>query len=137
MSKSNIVEREQEKKEIGSHAQVFIYRVPKRNHDAIVQLNKQIKNSLPEHGPIQSEFFYLSNTETLMDFVNITETVSAKQDEEEVWLEIQSYRDRNHRDETVANMEKDKNCESLYQQYLSLITPGSRTIIGEFSRLNV
>ena len=134
MSKSNILEREQE---IGNHAQVFIYRVPKRNHDAIVQLNKQIKNSLSEHGPIQSEFFYLSNTETLMDFVNITETVSAKKDEEEVWLEIQSYRDRNHRDETVANMEKDKNCESLYQQYLSLITPGSRTIIGEFSRLKV
>jgi uncharacterized protein YbaA (DUF1428 family) len=134
MSKSNILEREQE---IGSHAQVFIYRVPKRNHDAIVQLNKQIKNSLPEPGPIQSEFFYLSNTETLMDFVNITETVSAKKDEEEVWLEIQSYRDRNHRDETVANIKKDKNCESLYQQYLSLITPGSRTIIGEFSRLKV
>ncbi len=33
--------------------------------------------------------------------------------------------------------EKDKNCESLYEQYLSLITPGSRTTIGEFSRLKV
>lgn len=137
MSKSNILEKEQEKKEFGSHAQFFIYRVPKKNHDAIVQLNKQIKDSLPEHGPIQSEFFYLNNTETLLDFVNITETVSAKQDEEEVWLEIQSYRDRNHRDETIANMQKDKNCESLYQQYLSLITPESRTIIGEFSHLKV
>jgi uncharacterized protein YbaA (DUF1428 family) len=136
MNKSNILEKEQEK-EIGSHVQVFIYRVPKKNHDAIVQLNKQIKDSLPKHGPIQSEFFYLSNTETLIDFVNITETVSAKQDEEEVWLEIQSYRDRKHRDETVANMEKDKNCESLYQQYISLITPGARTIVGEFSRLRV
>ncbi|HEX5187282.1 MAG TPA: DUF1428 family protein [Nitrososphaeraceae archaeon] len=134
MSKSNILKNEQE---IGIHAQIFIYRVPKKNHDAIVQLNKQIKNSLPEHGPIRSEFFYLSNTETLIDFVNIAETVSAKQDEEEVWLEIQSYRDRNHRDDTMANMEKDKNCESLYQQYLSLITPGSRTIIGEFSRIKV
>lgn len=137
MSKSNIVEREQKKKEIGSHAQIFIYRVPKKNHDAIVQLNKQIKDSLPNHGPIYSEFLYLSSTETLMDFVNITETVSAKQDEEEVWVEIQSYRDRNHRNENMINMQKDKNCESLYQQYLSLITPGSRTIIGEFSRLNV
>lgn len=72
MSKSNIVEREQKKKEIGSHAQIFIYRVPKKNHDAIVQLNKQIKDSLPNHGPIYSEFLYLSSTETLMDFVNIT-----------------------------------------------------------------
>ena len=71
-----------------------------------------------------------------MDFVNITETVSANPDEE-VWVEIQSYRDRKHRDETMTNIEKDKNCESLYQQSLSLITPGSRTIIGEFSHLKV
>ena len=136
MSKSNILEREQGK-EIGSHAQIFIYKVPKKNHDAMVQLNKQIKNMLPIHGPIYSEFFYLSSTETLMDFVNITETVSAKHDEEEGWVDIQSYRDRNHRNDVMVNMHKDKNCESLYQQYLSLITPGSRTIIGEFSHLKV
>lgn len=135
MSKSNILEREQEK-EIGSHAQIFIYRVPNKNHDAIVRLNKQITDTLPKHGPLHSEFFYLSSTETVMDFVNIAETVSANQDEE-VWLEIQSYRDRKHRDEVMANMEKDKNCESLYQQYLTLITQGSRTTIGEFSRLKV
>jgi uncharacterized protein YbaA (DUF1428 family) len=135
MSKSNILEKEQAK-EIGSHAQIFIYRVPKKNHDAIVRLNKQITDTLPKHGPLHSEFFYLSSTETVMDFVNIAETVSANQDEE-VWVEIQSYRDRKHRDEVMANMEKDKNCESLYQQYLSLITEGSRTTIGEFSRLKV
>ncbi len=135
MSKSDILEKEQAK-EIGSHAQIFIYRVPNKNHDAIVRLNKQITDTLPKHGPLHSEFFYLSSTETVMDFVNIAETVSANQDEE-VWLEIQSYRDRKHRDEVMANMEKDKNCESLYQQYLTLITPGSRTTIGEFSRLKV
>ena len=133
MSKSNILENEQE---IGTHTQIFIYRIPKKNHDAIVQLNKQIKDTLPKHGPLHSEFFYLSSTESVMDFLNITEIVSANQDEG-VWIEIQSYRDRKHRDETMANMEKDKNCESLYQQYLALITPGSRTTIGEFSRLKV
>jgi hypothetical protein len=85
---------------------IFIYRVPKKNHDAIVQLNKQIKkyvtNTWP---PIHSEFFYLSSTESVMDFLNITEIVSAKQDEE-VWVEIQSYRDRKHRDETMATRSK-------------------------------
>ena len=80
---------------------IFIYRVPKKNHDAIVQLNKQIKNMLPIHGPLSTQFFYLRSTESVMDFLNITEIVSAKQDEE-VWVEIQSYRDRKHRDETMA-----------------------------------
>ena len=80
---------------------IFIYRVPKKNHDASVQLNKQIKNMLPIHCPIHSEFFYLRSSKSVMDFLNITEIVSAKQDEE-VWVEIQSYRDRKHRDETMA-----------------------------------
>ena len=102
-----------------------------------MKLNKQIKNMSPINGPIHSEFFYLNSTETLLDFVNITEAVSAKPYEEEVWVEIQSYKDHNHQDEVMANMQKDKNCESLYQQYLSLITPGSRTIIGEFNHLKV
>jgi hypothetical protein len=40
MSKSNGTEMEQEK-EIGSNAQQFIYRLPKNNYDAMVQLEKQ------------------------------------------------------------------------------------------------
>jgi hypothetical protein len=66
----------------------------------------------------------------VMDFVSIAETVSASQDEK-VWVEIQSYRDREHLDEFMANMEKDKSDESLYQQYISAITPGSRTIMRD------
>ena len=88
MSKSNVLENQQE---IGSHAQIFVYRIPKKNHDAIVQLNKQIKDILPKDGPLHSEFFYLSSTESIMNFLNITEIVSANQDEE-VWVEIQSAR---------------------------------------------
>ena len=71
-----------------------------------------------------------------MDFVSIAETVSASQDEE-VWVEIQSYRDHKHLDEFIANIKKDKTGESLYQEYLDLITPGSRTIMGGFTRLRI
>ena len=69
-----------------------------------------------------------------MDFVSIAETLSASQDEE-VWVEIQSYRDHKHLDEFIANMKNDKIGESLYREYLSLITTGSRTIMGGFTRL--
>jgi hypothetical protein len=40
MSKSNGTKMEQEK-EIGSNVQQFIYRLPKNNDDAMVQLEKQ------------------------------------------------------------------------------------------------
>ncbi len=65
MSKSNVLENQQE---IVSHVQIFVYQIPKKNHDAIVQLNKQIKDILPKHGPLHSEFFYLSSIESVMDF---------------------------------------------------------------------
>lgn len=48
-------------------------------------------------------FFQLYNGKTYEDmgFVNIAKTASAAQDEE-VWVELQSYRDRNHLDEILV-----------------------------------
>ena len=131
MNTSNIIEKEEGS---GNLVQLFIYRAPKKNHDAMVQLNKQCAEFFRKHGILRFEVLYLSSTNTVMDFVNIAETLSASQDEE-VWMEIQSYRDHKHLDEFIANMKNDKIGESLYQEYLSLITPGSRTIMGGFTRL--
>lgn len=119
---------------MGNLVQLFIYRAPKKNHDAMVQLNKQCPEFFRKRGILRFEVLYLSSTNTVMDFVNIAETLSASQDEE-VWMEIQSYRDHKHLDEFIANMKNDKIGESLYQEYLSLLTPGSRTIMGGFTRL--
>jgi hypothetical protein len=133
MNKSNIIE----KKEVsGNLVQLFIYRAHKKNHYAMVQLNKQCTEFFRKHGILRFEVLHLSSTDTVMDFVSIAETLSASQDEE-VWVEIQSYRDHKHLDEFIENMKKDKIGESLYQEYLGLITPGSRTIMGGFTRLRV
>ncbi len=120
----------------GNLVQLFIYRAHKKNHDAMVQLNKQCTEFFRKHGILRFEVLHLSSTDTVMDFVSIAETLSATQDEE-VWVEIQSYRDHKHLDEFIENMKKDKIGESLYQEYLGLITPGSRTIMGGFTRLRV
>jgi hypothetical protein len=53
-----------------------------------------------------TEFLTLRSFISLvMDYISIAETVSASQDKE-VWVEIQSYRDREHLDEFMANMRK-------------------------------
>ena len=132
MNTSNIIEKEERS---GNLVQLFIYRAPKKNHDAMVQLSKQCADFFRKHGILRFEVLYLSSTDTVMDFVSIAETLSATPDEE-VWMEIQSYRDHKHLDEFITNMKKDKIGESLYQEYLDLITPGSRTIMGGFTRLS-
>jgi uncharacterized protein YbaA (DUF1428 family) len=84
MSKSNLTEIEQG---IGSEVDHFVYRVPKKNHDAMVQLNKQFAEIMRKYGAPHL-IFQLNNAEAPMDGITkITKTVSANQDDE-VWMEL-------------------------------------------------
>jgi uncharacterized protein YbaA (DUF1428 family) len=130
MSKSNVTEMEQE---LESIIQQFIYRLPKKNHEAMVQLEKQFIEMFRKHGGMRFEVFQLSSTENMMDWTNIAKTVSANQDEE-IWVEQIFYRDSKRRDEYMAKCGNDENMNQLYKQFMDLITPGS-TIMGEFIRL--
>ncbi|HEY6668670.1 MAG TPA: DUF1428 family protein [Candidatus Nitrosopolaris sp.] len=133
MSKSNLTEIEQG---IGSEVDHFVYRVPKKNHDAMVQPNKQFAEIMRKYGAPHL-IFQLNNTEAPMDGItNITKTVSANQDDE-VWMELIFYRDRKHRDEVSANMQNDESMGRLFQQSLDLVTAGTGFIMGEFSRIRV
>jgi uncharacterized protein YbaA (DUF1428 family) len=135
MSKSNVTELEEEQ-ELGRIVQQFIYRLPKKNHQAMVQLEKQFIEIFRKHGGMRFEVFQLSNTENMMDWTNIAKTVSANQDEE-IWVEQIFYRDSKHRDEYMAKCGNDENMNQLYKQFMDLITPGSSPIMGEFSRVRV
>ncbi len=72
----------------------------------------------------------------MMDFVNFAKMIEAKEEEEEVWMEIQTYRDQDHLKEVGAKMMNDESMKEESQQFLNLITPGSRCNFGEFNRLN-
>jgi uncharacterized protein YbaA (DUF1428 family) len=107
MNESNATEIE---KGIGSEVAQFVYQVPKKNHDAMMQLNKQFVDTMRKYG--------------------------ANQDEE-VWLELIFYRVRKHRDEVDAKMRNDESMAPLFQQSVDLLTPGTSFIMGEFSRLKI
>jgi uncharacterized protein YbaA (DUF1428 family) len=135
MKKSNITEKE-EGKEIGNQIEMIHFRVPKKNHDAMILFCKRFNDIFKKYGILHWEIFQLSKTENMQGFTNISQTVSANQNEEEVWVELLSYRDKKHKDEVMEKMKNDKNCEQGYRQFLDLITPGSKVIYGDFSRLN-
>ncbi len=134
MSKSNRTEMEQE---IGSVVWHSIARLPKKNHDAMVRIAKQFNDIFKKHGGLRSEVFQLTNTEAPMEGItNIAKTVSANQDEE-VWMELQYYRDCKHLEEVTAKFGNDENMERLYKQSMDLLSPGSSFVMGEFSRLEI
>ena len=113
---------------------IFLYRAPKKNHDALVKINKHSHDFFMKYGVLKFEVFNLNSRENMMDFVNLSKTISAN-DDEDVWLEIQSYRDAKHVQEFMKAMEGDKSGDEMYKDFMELITPGSIVTFGDFSKL--
>ncbi len=116
--------------------QLLLYRLPKTNHDAMVNLIKEFYDVIGKMGDLPHiEIFQLDNFETPMDGItNIANTVSANE-HEEVWVELLSYRDRKHMDEYTEKCKNDESMDGLWQKFTSLGTPGTSLIMGDFSRI--
>ena len=116
------------------HIEIFLYRAPKKNHDGMLEVNRQSLDFFIKHGASSFEVFSLTSRENMMEFVNLSKTISAS-DDEEVWLEIQSYRDSEHVKEFTASMQGDKSIEPIYKRFMELITPGSIVSFGGFGKI--
>lgn len=122
--------------ESGDYAQFFLYRVPKKNHDAMMELETRIKDGFKKHGVLGSEFYQITPHETVRGFTNFTERISANQDEE-VWVEVERYRSREHRDEIFAAIRKDMPLLELFGKWYGLVTPGENSTMGDFNKLKI
>jgi uncharacterized protein YbaA (DUF1428 family) len=136
MNKSNVMEME---KEIGNQVQLFIWRIPKKNHDAMVKLQKQFNDLLIKYGVLRMEIFQLTNTEAYDGCTNIATTMSANQDEE-IWIELQSHRDLKQMNGVITEAMKDEDMSAegpLMKQFMNLVTPGTGMVMGKFTRLRM
>ncbi|HEY6884135.1 MAG TPA: hypothetical protein VI278_08880, partial [Nitrososphaeraceae archaeon] len=85
------------------------------------------------------EVFQLNNNNAKtsdMGFTNISNAVSANQDQDEIWLELHTYRDHKHQEEVGAIMQSDESADQLLRQFMGLIRPGS-CIEGQFGRVRL
>ena len=115
------------------YVQLFVYRIPKKNHDAIRRLLGEIADLVKKHGALDSDFFQLHSTEAFQGFVSIAGTISAVPDEE-LWLEMDYYRERSLRDQAMAKIGKDDGAGPLFRQLRGLVSPGYSIVMGEFER---
>jgi uncharacterized protein YbaA (DUF1428 family) len=123
--------------ETGSYVQLFLYRVPKKNHDAMVQLGKQNVPWYKKHG-VRREYFQLSNSKTVEGWESIAKTLSIDdEEEEEVWVEQNYFRDQKHYEDATAKMLQDESAAPVFEQFEGLIAQGKSMITGGFSRLKV
>ena len=118
-------------KDSGGVLKIFFIRAPKKNHDALIKIGKQTDIFFKKHG-VSKNGYRLNAREDMMGFVNLSKTISAN-DDEDVWLEIQFYRDTNHVQEVMKALEGDKRAAELYDESMKLITPGP-IVFGDFSK---
>src|SRR6266545_2288841 len=116
-------------KDSGDLLKIFFIRAPKENHDALVKIGKQTDIFFKKHG-VSKYVYRLNAREDMMDFVNLSKTISAN-DDEDVWLEIQFYRDAKHVQEVMEAFKGDKRGNELYKEVKELITPGP-IVFGDF-----
>ena len=131
--------------ETGNYLQLFFYRAPKKNHDAIAKNLKQFVPWFKKHG-VRIEYYQLGNSETQaaidsakesgMDVMeSVAKTLSIDEDEE-VWIEQQYFRDYKHCEDVYSKMMQDKSIEPIGTEFFGLITQGKKMITGGFHRLS-
>ena len=102
----------------GSVIKILLIRAPKENHEALVKIGKQTDLFYKKHGV--SKYVYRMNArEEIKDFVNLSKVISTS-DDEDVWLEILSFRDSNHVQEVMKALEGDKRGNELYTEVMKL-----------------
>ncbi|MDQ4014619.1 MAG: DUF1428 family protein [Thermoproteota archaeon] len=131
--------------ETGNYLQLFLYRAPKKNHDAIVQNQKQFVPWFKKHGA-RIEYYQLGKSETQaavdsakqsgMDVMDSIDKALSTDEDEEVWIEQQYFRDYKHCEDVYAKMMQDKNIEPLGNEFFRLITQGKKMITGGFNWLS-
>ena len=117
----------------GNYVELFFYRVPKKNYDAVTRNFKQFIPLFEKHG-VGIEYYRLGNRVAMGFCENIAKPLSASEDED-IWIVIQHFRDRKHSEDVYAAMKEDKSLEKDEAEFLSLITQGSSLVNGGFDRL--
>ena len=113
------------------------YRFPKKNRNTLIEISKKYVDMFKQYGVLQHDIFQLVKPDDDKQYFNhLDKVVSANLQDEEVWIEIIHYKDKNHWHETKAKMERDINCQQGWQEFANLLTPGSNVICDEFGRLN-
>lgn len=124
-----------------SYMDLSFSRAPKKNHDALAQLEKQYVQWLKKHG-VRGEIYYLdtrgsatTSNEIPPEGVESIIKILRIGEEEELWVALQFYRDKAHADQVRSKMMQDETVSAIMKEFDDLVTPGKNMITDGFSRL--
>lgn len=117
-----------------NYVEFVFYRVPKKNHESLLQVTNRLIEFIKKEEVVY-DCFSLIGAENIPGFINITKVITINPDEEEIWINQVTYKDREHRTLVVEKISKDKECQDIYEEFIRLLSPGTGFISGEFRNL--
>lgn len=117
-----------------TYIQMFIYKIPNKNSNSWLTLQKELTELYKKNGILHSEFYKLEDFETFPGFINVGDIVSTKIDEEVVWVEIDHYKNKKDRNSIVERINNDKEAVPIFNKLMGIGAQGSTIIMGEFSK---
>jgi hypothetical protein len=129
---------------IWNYVKIFLHSEQQMNREVIVQNLKLFVPFFKKHAKgIDYSLLANNSTEDVVDsekqtdienMESIKKTLSAAQDED-IWMEVQHFRDHKHRQGVYTMMMQNKNSKFLGDEFFSLVTHEKSLITGGFSRL--
>ena len=123
-------------KEEGTYAHVFLYRIPKKEHDHFKSVEEKLSKVYIKHGMLGSRIYQLgkTNTEGYMGFQAFDKALDISSSEE-IWIETDFYPSKAEFDRIVPLIGQDQSAGPLWGE-LGQITGGHTVMMGEFAQLS-
>lgn len=118
------------------HVQIYVYKLPRKNHDSMVKLAERFAKMYKQYGTQSWEIYELNSTEAFEGSTSLAKVVEAGPNDE-VWVEVDHYKDRKSRDSAVGSIMQDPEAGSLFGDLAGTISPGFSLIMGEFNPVRI
>ena len=117
----------------GEYAHVFAYCVPRKDHEEMRAIMSRLRRTYTRHGCLGMQLYVWGNTTIFQGFAGLREKLGATPDDE-LWLEIDSYKDEPHLRKVVRSLGKDETAPALWKELSGLVGTGRSIAMGEFER---
>jgi hypothetical protein len=130
MNKSNMQTKIEDKV---NAIRLYIYSIPKKNHDAMMHNQSQFDETFHKHRILGYKTLQLNRSDDSEGFVSLSTLVSSNKDEE-IWLDLEEYKNNDHLNDVGNRMEDDKDGVNLMKEFINLVSPNSKIIKADFSK---
>ncbi|HZW57605.1 MAG TPA: hypothetical protein VFF30_15055 [Nitrososphaerales archaeon] len=119
---------------VGNYAHIFVYRIPERQHEALLNVQTKLSKIYKRHGALSTHVYQLGRTNVFDGFEGFEKALGTSASGEEIWIEVDTYKDASDFGRAVAEIGADADAGILWGE-LAQIMATKPIIMGEFARL--